>query len=215
MKFRTILFGLCIMAVSCAQSVDYVEWTPDSHPAVLEQCGEPQVVETELGKAWHFDGIDDAFYFDSVPVAGLEEFTLEVIFRQDTDAAFEQRFLHMGTMDNRILFETRVDPDSTWYFDAFVRLGPSKAESSVLIDPELKHPTAQWYGLALVASPEGLVSYVNGVEQMRSDLAYAPLINEGSTSVGVRQNKVCWFKGDILKIRVTPRALAPEELLKP
>ena len=206
------ILGLCA-AAACTKAPEYVEWTPDSHPEILEVCGGPTVFETACGPAWHFDGEDDAFFFDSVPVAGLEEFTLEVVFRQDPTASFEQRFLHMGTMGNRVLFETRVNPDSTWYFDAFVRLGESKAESSVLIDPEKTHPAGEWYSLALAASPEGLSSYVDGQLQFSSDLAYRPLITEGSTSLGVRQNRVCWFKGDILKIRTTPRALKPEELL--
>ena len=210
---RIALIGLCAAAVSCAQPVDYVEWTPESHPAILEQCSEPQVVQTPMGPAWSFDGVDDAFYFDSVPTAGLDELTVEVIFRQSSDAAFEQRFLHIGSMDNRILFETRVNPDSSWYFDAFVRLGKEKEQSAVLIDPQLCHPCDVWYALAFVLSKNGLASYVDGVEQKRSELAFAPLINEGCTSVGVRQNKRCWFKGEILKIRFTPRALDPYEFV--
>ena len=41
-----------------------------------------------------------------------------------------------------------------------------------------------------------------------------PIIGEGFTSVGVRQNKVNWFKGDIYKLRFTPKALKPSEFLK-
>ena len=84
----------------------------------------------------------------------------------------------------------------------------------MLIDETLQHPADRWYALALTASPEGLVSYVDGVEQCRSALAWEPLVDEGLTSVGVRQNKVCWFRGDIYKIRITPRVLRPEEFLR-
>jgi hypothetical protein len=35
----------------------------------------------------------------------------------------------------------------------------------------------------------------------------------GKTSLGVRLNKVHWFKGAIRTVRITPRALSPEEFL--
>jgi hypothetical protein len=37
----------------------------------------------------------------------------------------------------------------------------------------------------------------------------------GRTSIGVRQNLVCWFKGAIKMARFTPRVLRQEELLRP
>lgn len=213
-----------LLAASCRGPVsDAVVWTAGDHPEVLETFGAPKSFSTPLGPAVHFDGQDDAVWLDSVPVLGLEAFTLEVIFRQESDAPFEQRFLHIGTMDRRILFETRVTPQQTWYFDAFVNLGTPEAtpdnpkperRSAVLIDEALQHPTARWYALALTASPEGLVSYVDGVEQCRSALPWEPLVDEGFTSVGVRQNQVCWFKGDIFKIRITPRVLEPKDFLR-
>jgi len=225
MKAFLPLLSACAALGACQASptADAVVWTAGDHPAVTETFGAPQLIETPLGTAIHFDGVDDAVWLDSVPVAGLEAFTLEVVFRQAGDAAFEQRFLHIGTMGNRILFETRVTPERTWYFDAFVNLGtpdptpenPNPARrSAVLIDEALQHPADRWYGLALTASPDGLVSYVDGVEQCRSELPWEPLVTEGFTSVGVRQNKVCWFKGDIYKIRITPRVLEPKDFLQ-
>lgn len=225
MKKILILLAACC-AIACAPKAadaDSIVWNADSHPAVREVFGAPQPVATPLGTAVHFDGTGDGVFLESVPVAGMEAFTLEVVFRQDGEAEFEQRFLHIGTMDRRILFETRVNPDRTWYFDAFVNLGAPEPtpenprpqrRSAVLIDETLTHPADRWYSLALTASPEGLVSYVDGVEQCRSELPWEPLGSEGFTSVGVRQNLVCWFHGDIFKLRVTPRVLAPAEFLK-
>lgn len=223
-RFLTLL--MAFVALTCtAQSPAprTVIWSADDLPPIRDFFGAPQVFQTAAGQAVHFSGQGDAAFVDSVPVAGLQEFTLEVIFRQDGDAAFEQRFLHIGTMDRRILFETRVNPDATWYFDAFVNLGTPEAtpdnpnpkrRSAVLIDERLTHPADRWYCLALTASKDGLVSYVDGVEQCRSELPWEPLVNEGFTSVGVRQNMVCWFKGDILKIRVTPSVLQPADFLQ-
>ena len=225
MKKHFFLLAACCV-IACTPKVsdaDSVVWSAEEHPAVREVFGDPRTVDTPLGTAVRFDGEDDGVFLESVPVAGLEAFTLEVVFRQDGDAGFEQRFLHIGTMDKRILFETRVNPDRTWYFDAFVNLGAPAAtpdnpkperRSAVLIDETLTHPTDRWYTLALTASPEGLVSYVDGVEQCRSELPWEPLVTEGFTSLGVRQNLVCWFHGDIYKLRVTPRVLAPADFLK-
>ena len=223
---RILALLLACCAIACAPKASdegSTVWTADDHPAVRELLGGPQTVQTPLGAAVSFDGVDDGVFLDTVPVAGLEAFTLEVIFRQCGDAAFEQRFLHIGTMDKRILFETRVTPERTWYFDAFVNLGTPEAtpenpaparRSAVLIDETLTHPADRWYALAMTASPEGLVSYVDGVEQCRSKLPWEPLISEGFTSLGVRQNRVCWFHGDIFKVRVTPRVLTPAEFLQ-
>ena len=220
-----VLTALCaVFCTSVPGNDGTVCWTADTLPEPIEQFGSPCRIDTPLGAALRFDGVDDGFFLDAVPVAGMPEFTLEAVFRQDGDAAFEQRFLHIGTMDRRILFETRVKEDGTWYFDAFVNLGTPEPtpdhpnpvrRSAVLIDETLTHPAGRWYDLALVASPEGLVSYVDGIEQCRSALPWTPEIpEEGLTSLGVRQNKVCWFKGDIYKIRITPRVLRPDEFLK-
>ena len=225
-----VLCTLCLLTAlpqprcnAQTQPAGAITWSADYIPGILDYFGQPQIFWTPAGQAVHFDGKGDGVFLQGVPVAGMEAFTLEVIFRQDGDAAFEQRFLHIGTMDRRILFETRVTPDKTWYFDAFVNLGTPEAtpenpkpvrQSAVLIDKKLTHPADRWYSLALTASADGLVSYVDGVEQCRSQMPWKPLVNEGFTSVGVRQNMVCWFKGDILKIRVTPRVLAPADFLQ-
>ena len=223
------LLLLCIwLPPSCANRsgdpADSIVWTADSLPGILETCGAPQRISTPAGAALHFDGEDDGLFLDAVPVAGMEALTLELVFRQESGSAFEQRFLHIGTMDRRILFETRALPDGTWYFDAFVNLGTPdptpedprpQRRSAVLIDETLRHPADRWHTLALTASADGLVSYVDGIEQCRNPLAFSALIPaEGCTSLGVRQNRVCWFKGDIFKLRVTPRVLDPADFLQ-
>ena len=191
-----------------------IDWTAANHPQVLQILGEPSVIETALGDAVEFDGVDDGVFLDSVPLAGMEEFTIEMIFNQYPGGAFEQRFIHMGAYSgSRVMFESRVKPDSTWYFDAFVHLG-SKEKSCALIDPELTHSCGKWYNLTLVAGKDGLRSYVDGIPQGSSSLTYEPVIAEGKTSLGVRQNLVCWFRGAIFRLRITPRVLSPDEFLR-
>jgi len=190
-----------------------VEWTAVSHPGIKELYGTPKLIDTRLGAAVEFDGEDDGVLLNSVPVAGMEEFTIEMIFKPYGNAAFEQRFLHMGEFRGaRIMFESRVNEDNTWYFDAFVHLG-DKANSKALIDPSKTHPTDHWYNLTLVVGRDGIESCVNGVKECSYPLPYRPVISGGTSSVGVRQNLVCWFKGAVFKIKITPRKLLPEEFL--
>lgn len=188
-----------------------IDWQVADLPSIDSIKGAPTLIDTKLGKAVHFNGETDGYYLGENPLRGMEEVTVEVIFRQDGDAKFEQRFLHMGTVRGaRILFETRVNEDATWYLDTFIRL--DKETDLVLIDPEQTHAADRWYNLAMVVADGKATSYVNGQQQLTGEIPYREIV-EGITSVGVRQNQVCWFKGDLYRIRITPKALSPEEFL--
>ena len=60
--------------------------------------GNPKVVDTPLGKAIEFDGVDDAIWIEKHPLAGAATFTFEAIFRPD-GGAFEQRWFHLAERD--------------------------------------------------------------------------------------------------------------------
>ena len=45
--------------------------------------GQPRVIDSPVGKAVEFDGVDDALFIDHHPLAGAETFTWEAIFRPD------------------------------------------------------------------------------------------------------------------------------------
>jgi hypothetical protein len=81
--------------------------------------GHPRVIETPLGKAVEFDGVDDALFVDVHPLAGAQTFTWEAIFRPDGGGA-EQRWFHLqeAGSENRMLFEIRVVGDR-WFLDNF------------------------------------------------------------------------------------------------
>ena len=213
-------FILCLLMTAftlgaCAQQQPKsVIWNTDNYPEVIQVLGAPSFVNTPLGPAVSFNGENDGVFVNGTAVAGMEELTLEVIFRQNGTGQFEERFMHMGQVNGaRIMFETRVNPDKTWYFDAHINYG--NGESATLIYPELTHPADRWYNVALVCDKNGMTTYVNGVEQGHSDLPWKPgIIGEGVTSIGVRQNLRSFFKGEILTLRATPKALKPEEFLK-
>jgi hypothetical protein len=57
--------------------------------------------------------------------------------------------------------------------------------------------------------------YINGVKELSAPIAVFTPPKAGRTSMGVRINKVYWFKGAIRQARFTRGALAPVEFLKP
>jgi hypothetical protein len=155
---------------------------------------------------------------------GAKTFTIEAIFRPE-GGDFQQRWMHIaetdpktgldanpgGTSDPnpRFMFEVRVVKDQ-WYLDAFVN---SAAGSKALIDPKKLHPIDQWYAVEQTYDGKTYRSYVNGVLENEGDVAFTPH-GPGHMMVGVRMNRVNYFKGSVAEARFTTRALEPSEFLK-
>jgi len=172
------------------------------------KSGSPTVISSPYGEAVQFDGKEDALFLDQNPLVNLRQFTVEVVFRPDPKSQFEQRFLHMGEVDDdRMLIELRMTDDSQWYLDAFIKSGDS---SKTLIDKNKIHPAGDWYHIALVVDDGKMDTYVSGKHELEGRVAFSPF-KSGRTSIGVRMNKVSWFKGAIARIRITPKCLAPSE----
>ena len=179
-------------------------------PQGVAKSGDPAVVESPYGKALYFDGKDDALFFPSNALSGLREFTIEVIFRPDSDGPKEQRFLHFGYAEgDRVLLETRVTDDGQWYLDTFVKSGDF---GKALIDPERLHPADQWHHVAYVLKEGQLRNYVNGTLELEGEVVFEPM-EGGAQSLGVRLNRVYWFKGAVYQVRVTAKALSPDGFL--
>jgi hypothetical protein len=221
--YRLILVTLLAILAGCGQAakekpqMDQVIWNIDSttsiggHPARV--LGSPKVLTTPTGKALEFDGRKDAILVDTNPVEGWKNFTIEIVFRPDADGLPEQRFLHIqeaGTR-NRIMFETRLPKEGGWYADSFLQSG---AKGTALIDPNNEHPTGAWFNFTTTYDGEMMAYYINGAQEMTAKVPFVPL-GKGTTSIGVRQNLVCWFKGAVRMVRFTPGILKPEEMLKP
>jgi hypothetical protein len=213
--FGVIGFGLLATSLPPVQT-----WRFDSisriagHKTIV--LGHPHVISTPAGKAIQFNGVDDAVFLDVHPFAGAGTWTWEVIFRPDADGSPEQRFFHLqenGT-DNRMLFEIRLIPDKTrgnqWCLDSFAKSGDS---SLALMDRSKLHPAGVWYHAAAVYDGHEFRNYVDGVLEGKGDLHLNPQ-GAGRTSVGVRINKVNYFKGAVRMARMTPRALSVAEFLK-
>ncbi|MGE0758851.1 MAG: LamG-like jellyroll fold domain-containing protein [Pirellulaceae bacterium] len=173
--------------------------------------GAPRVIDSPQGKALEFDGQDDAVFVPVNPLAGLEQFTAEVIFQPYAAGPPEQRFFHIqedGT-ENRLLFETRLTPASRWFLDTFLKSG---AGNYTQLAEHAQHPLGPWYHAAVTVDGRMMRHFVNGVEEMATPVRFEPL-RPGRTSIGVRVNQVHWFRGAMRTFRVTPRVLAPAEFL--
>mgnify|MGYP003694408035 CR=1 FL=1 len=144
------------------------------------------------------------------PLAGAAAFTLEAVFRPDSGGTFEQRWFHIqeAANDNRVLLEIRLNGDQ-WFLDTFIKSGDNKL---TLYSENFKHETGAWYHVALTFDGVTMRHFVDGKEELSGPLTIQPL-GEGSTSIGVRMNRVFWFKGAVSKVRFTPRALSPRDFM--
>jgi len=185
------------------------------HPATV--LGHPLVIDSPYGKAVQFNGVDDALFVDVHPLAGVSAFTWEVIFRPDADGRPEQRFFHLQEQDkktradteNRMLFEIRL-VNGQWALDSFAT---TNGQGLTLLNRGLLHPAGKWYRVEAVYDGKTFSNYVDGELQNSGPLQIGPQL-AGHSSVGVRINKVDYFKGAILMARMTRHALKPEEFLK-
>ena len=183
------------------------------HPTTV--LGHPHVIQTPAGKAVEFNGVDDGLQLDVHPLAGAEKFTWEAIFRPDGGNA-EQRWFHLEAnpatgldTNNRMLFEIRV-VDGRWCLDAFNKSGDVQ---KALMDRTHLHTLGAWHHVAAVYDGGEFRSYVDGAPDGSAQVRLQPQ-GPGRTSIGVRMNKVFYFKGAIRLARFTRRALSPSEFLK-
>jgi hypothetical protein len=191
-----------------------VTWTLQDPPHVggiaTTVWGAPQVMPDG---SLHFDGKQDGLLLPVNPVAGLAQFTVAMLFRPASDAPFAQRFFCIDDEGGeRLTLESRVVPGKGWYLDTFLQAATSPASAHrALIDPTKLHPLDQWVWAELSYDGHTMTAWVDGVQELNGDIAFHPMV-AGKTSVGVRLNRVFWFKGEIKEVRFYPAALAPADL---
>ena len=193
-----------------------VAWKTDDLKKIggqnVEVLGDPKIVKTDRGKAIHFDGLSDGIFISNNPIMGAEAFTIEAVFRPEAGGGAEQRWLHIEDTENderRSLLEIRLSGNQ-WFLDTFIKSGDDR---SAIYAENFKHPTDKWYHIALVFDGQEMRHYVDGKLEMSGKMTIKPF-GRGKTSIGVRQNKVYWFKGSVLRARFTNRALEPSEFMK-
>jgi hypothetical protein len=190
-----------------------VVWKFDQFPLIagrpVEILGAPQLKDGDGTKHLHFDGVGDGLVVPSNPLAGLRDFTIEVLFRPEAGGQEAQRFLHLQDEGgSRVLMEIRLTPQGQWALDTFLF---SAAGSLPLFDRAKLHPAGEWHWVALRYDAQRMTSFVDGRKELEGAIAFAPM-KPGQTSLGVRLNRVFWFKGDVREVRFTPAALGEEAL---
>lgn len=202
-----------ILSISClGQSTT---WKLDNLKLIgghaVAVLGQPKIIKTDHGRAIEFDGVDDGIFIETNPLAGSKTFTIEAWFRPDADGPAEQRWLHVEDLENvesRAMLETRVSKD-VWFLDTFLKSGETRLP---LYAENFKHPTGRWYHVALVYDGTEMRHYINGKLELSGKIAMKPF-GSGRVSIGVRQNKVYWFKGAVRKVSFSHASLSPEKFL--
>jgi hypothetical protein len=180
-------------------------------PLVL---GSPRAVVEDGRKAVRFNGTTDGLILEKNPLQGQRAFTIEVFFKPDGDGPAAQRFVHLEDVaENRALIETRVTPEKKWYLDTFLFAKPTE-KGVTLVDKDRLHPCDHWYWAALVYDGAVMSHYVNGVKELEGEIAFGPM-QDGRTSLGVRLNRVFWFKGCIAEVRFHGAAMEATKLQRP
>ena len=170
--------------------------------------GDPKTVTSPMGEAVHFNGKDEAFFYNKDPLKGLHRYTIELIMRPDAKGPFAQRFFHLGKPNgHRVLMEIRNLGDK-WYLDAFL----DSITSRTLADSAKTHPVDKWYDVAFVVDNGKMDTYVNGNHELSGRVKFSPF-KSGQTSLGVRLTHTYWFKGSVYMVRITPKVLNPNEFL--
>jgi hypothetical protein len=188
-------------------TLDNVESIGGHRPRVL---GAPRIASaTTGGPALLFNGKSDGLILPVNPLRGFSKFTIEILFRPDADGPPAQRFMHIqDDRDSRVMIETRLIGNQSWSLDTFLHSGDNDRP---LLDRTKRHPTGRWAWVALVYNGKTMSDYVNGVKELQGPVNFAPM-TDGRMSLGVRLNRVFWFKGCIKEIRFSPAPLNPDDL---
>jgi hypothetical protein len=210
-KIIACIFGLVVGAtLSRAADATTTVWKLDDVKKIgghaTEVIGAPRAADG----AAVFDGAHDGVFVPEIPLAGAKEFTIEILFSPAEGGPEAQRFFHLqDKADWRVMIEVRLDGKGSWWLDTY--LGAPKG-GTPLIDPKRAHPTNQYYWAAVRYDGNTMTSFVNGAQELEATgVKFGPL-GPGTISLGVRQNKVYWFKGAIKEVRFTPAVLLAEKL---
>ena len=199
--------------------------------AQITTVGKPQLIDTPIGKAIHFEGHGntdssnpqsgnpngDALFLNTAPLSGDATYTVEVLFRPSSKGAPAQRFFHMQDLNSqsRRMFEIRL-VNNQWCLDTVgidIHNGPEQHGVAIACDAAHLHPLDRWYAIAATYDGKTLRGYVDRELQAEFAVTLLPL-PPGTTSVGTRIDKRDFFTGDIYSARFTPSVLSPANFLK-
>jgi hypothetical protein len=213
----SILLSACVTSCSTAAGTaepGAIVWKLENVSRIGDYAatvvGSPRIEREGKATAICFDGASDAIFIPINPIAGWSQFTIEALIQPDATGPDEQRFLHIqDERESRLLLETRLTENREWALDTFLLASPEVRLT--LLDREKLHSAEQWHWVALSFDGETMAHYVDGRKELEGEIAFRPMTS-GRMSLGVRINKVSWYKGCIREVRFTPRALQTESL---
>jgi beta-xylosidase len=194
-----------------------LSWTPAIHASLLQAepryLGAPTLMQDEKqGPVICYDGVKDGLQLDCNPLQGLKSFTVEALIRPSKGGALEQRLFHIAdSKERRVLLETRLDPVLGWSLDT--HLYENKTQRKTLLDLKRRHSADSWHWVALVYDGNTMRSFVDGEQEGEIDIKFGPM-DAGQLSLGVRLNRVSWYKGAVKEVIFHPGALTAAELKK-
>ncbi|HTH53100.1 MAG TPA: LamG-like jellyroll fold domain-containing protein [Edaphobacter sp.] len=199
--------------------------------AQVTTLGNPQVVDTPIGKAIHFEGrgitdssnpeggnpTGDALFLNAAPLSGDATYTFGVIFRPSSKGAPAQRFFHMQDKNSqsRRMFEIRI-VHNQWCLDTVgidVHGGTEQHGVTLVCDAAHLHPLDRWYAVTATYDGKTLRGYVDGQLQGEIGVTLAPL-PPGTTSVGTRIDKRDFFTGDVYSAHFQSGVLSSADFWK-
>jgi hypothetical protein len=210
--------GTLFLSSAIAQETWRFDNTANVGGHAIQVLGHPQVIDTPMGKAVAFNGVDDALFFNVHPLAGATTWTWEMIFKPDADGKPEQRIFHLQSIDpatggdvpnERMLFEIRI-VNGQWCLDSFATAG---GKSKALLNCEKLHPFGQWYRVTAVYDGKMFHNYVGDELQGEGELEI-PAERPGRASLGTRIDLRDYYKGSVYEARFTRRALGVNDFLR-
>ena len=174
--------------------------------------GTPKIVDQAGNKALYFNGATDGLLLPLNPLEGFAQFTVEVLINPSLDGEEAQRFLHIQDgVDDRALLEIRLK-DGHWALDTFLR-SEKTGERCTLLNATKPHAANRWTWVALVYQKGHMAHFVDGVKELEGAINLSPM-GPGQMSLGMRLNKVFWYKGGIREVRFHAVALDAAALQK-
>jgi hypothetical protein len=213
-----VLLAVGLAVPAAAQEVWRFDQTASVGGHATKVLGAPKVIDTAIGKAVAFNGVDDALFFAVHPLAGAATWTWEMIFKPDADGKPAQRIFHLQSVDpatgadfpnERMLFEIRI-VNGQWCLDSFATAG---GQSRTLLNCEKLHPFGPWYRVTAVYDGKMLRNYVGDELQGEGELNLPPE-RPGRASVGTRIDLRDYYKGAMYEARFTRKALDVADFLK-
>ncbi len=219
----SIIISLCAVAFAACSEENSETWELDNlkeiggHAVTL--FGDPEVVETDIGRAVKFDGDGDQLLVDFNPIGEARAFTVEVVFKPNASYPdnIAPRFIHIQDPDDelqkRLMIELRINEDNQCYLDGFMN---TDTMSLVLMDKNQLYPTDQWLHAAVTYEKGVMTTYMNGKKQLSGWVSCADtLINPvGKVAIGGRMNHVSWFNGFIKTLKVSHSVLDPSDFIR-